>query len=295
METFSALQALYAGNSPGTGEFPAQRPVTRSFDVFFDLRSNKRLTKQWWGWWFETQSSSLWRHCNVPFLHFRWVLNKVQAPERWHEWLFNANSLLIIYCVRFKQVSTFFVAGFNDAQVGVMQIECNWLSAIHFFQEVANVVFQSLANFHHMDNNESVTTGNRPFVQQRLQLTIRKTSKLRMNGPLCVSTTGVQWISHTKSQKALILCRHNMPSVSFYLYLLREDDMCTKTKHNKITFIFYRYIKHETDDHRKFTDIFYDVRNDRANTYVFVERMIWLRQIRAGSALQIGFRCLLAR
>ena len=40
METFSALLVLCAGNSPATGEFPAQRPVTRSFDVFFDLRLN---------------------------------------------------------------------------------------------------------------------------------------------------------------------------------------------------------------------------------------------------------------
>ena len=53
------------GNSPVTGEFPAQRPLTRSFDVFFDLRLNKRLSKQWWGWWFETSSRPLWRHCNV--------------------------------------------------------------------------------------------------------------------------------------------------------------------------------------------------------------------------------------
>ena len=44
------------------GEFPAQRPVTRSFDVFFDLRLNKRLRKQSWGWWFETLSHPLWRH-----------------------------------------------------------------------------------------------------------------------------------------------------------------------------------------------------------------------------------------
>ena len=42
---------------------PAQRPVTRSFDVFFDLRLNKRLSKQSWGWWFETPSRPLWRHC----------------------------------------------------------------------------------------------------------------------------------------------------------------------------------------------------------------------------------------
>ena len=51
MEAFSALLALCAGNSPVAGEFPAQKPVTRSFDVFFDLRLNKRLSKQSWGWW----------------------------------------------------------------------------------------------------------------------------------------------------------------------------------------------------------------------------------------------------
>ena len=53
------------GNSPVPGEFPTQRPVTRSFDVFFDLRLNKRLSKQSWGWWSETLSRSLWRHRNV--------------------------------------------------------------------------------------------------------------------------------------------------------------------------------------------------------------------------------------
>ena len=52
------------GNSPVTGEFPTQRPVTRSFDVFFDLRLNKRFSKQSWGWWFETLSCPLWRHPN---------------------------------------------------------------------------------------------------------------------------------------------------------------------------------------------------------------------------------------
>ena len=65
METFSALLALCAGNTPVTGEFSAQRPVTWSFDVFFVLRLNKRLSKHSWGWWFETPSRSLWRHCNV--------------------------------------------------------------------------------------------------------------------------------------------------------------------------------------------------------------------------------------
>ena len=64
METFSALLALCAGNSPVAGEIPSQSPVTRSFDVFFDLRPNKQLNKQSWGWWFETSSRPLWRHLN---------------------------------------------------------------------------------------------------------------------------------------------------------------------------------------------------------------------------------------
>ena len=47
------------------GEFSTQRPVTRSFDVYFDLRPNEGLSKQLWGWWFETQSCPLWRHRNA--------------------------------------------------------------------------------------------------------------------------------------------------------------------------------------------------------------------------------------
>ena len=39
------------GEFTGPGEFPTQRPVTRSFDVFFDRRLNKRSSKQPRGWW----------------------------------------------------------------------------------------------------------------------------------------------------------------------------------------------------------------------------------------------------
>ena len=48
METFSALLAICAGNSPVPGEFPAKKPVTRSFDVFFDVHPNKWFNKQSW-------------------------------------------------------------------------------------------------------------------------------------------------------------------------------------------------------------------------------------------------------
>ena len=59
------VTGLLCGNSPVTGEFPSQRPVTRSFVVFFDLHLNERLGKQSRGWWFGTPSRPLWRHSNA--------------------------------------------------------------------------------------------------------------------------------------------------------------------------------------------------------------------------------------
>ena len=79
VETFSALLALCAGNSPVNGAFPAQTPVTRSFDVSFDMRPNKRLRKQSWVWWFETPSCPLWRHCHVQGSQC-WVLLLYAIP-----------------------------------------------------------------------------------------------------------------------------------------------------------------------------------------------------------------------
>ena len=80
------VTGLCAGNSPVSGEFPAQRPVTRSFDVFFDLCLNKPLGKQSWGWWFETPSHRLWRHCNGPslFAH-RWFMSHVRQQSQSHQ------------------------------------------------------------------------------------------------------------------------------------------------------------------------------------------------------------------
>ena len=79
IETFSALLAICAGNSPVSGEFPAQRPVTRSFDVFSDFGLNKRLSKQSWGGWFET---SLWRHRNAKLWYCFWHTSPHMASQK---------------------------------------------------------------------------------------------------------------------------------------------------------------------------------------------------------------------
>ena len=80
-----------SGEFTGPGEFPTQRPVTRSFDVFFDLRLNKWLSKQWWGWWFEMLSCPLRRHCNGMYGFFigfecpiKPLSHSTAIPRRWH-------------------------------------------------------------------------------------------------------------------------------------------------------------------------------------------------------------------
>ena len=121
MEIFSALLAICAENSPVTGEFPAQRPVTRSFDVFFDLRLNKRLSKQWWGWWFETLSHPLWRHRNgrskqmylqMPFqYHFETILNHhifLALPQNLY---FHFNEIIFCFLLQSILVIIFWVGG----------------------------------------------------------------------------------------------------------------------------------------------------------------------------------------
>ena len=65
METFSASLAICAGYLPVPVKFPTQRQVMHSFNVFCDLRLNKQLSKQSWGWWFEMLSRPVWRRCNV--------------------------------------------------------------------------------------------------------------------------------------------------------------------------------------------------------------------------------------
>ena len=84
METFSALLALCAGNSPVAGEFPSQRPVTWNFDVFY-LCPTKRLSKQSWGWWFRRHRV----HCDVIVMnvvpwrcHGMETLSQFQSSER---------------------------------------------------------------------------------------------------------------------------------------------------------------------------------------------------------------------
>ena len=64
IETFPRYWPVVRGIHRSPVNSPSQRPVTRNFDVFFDLGLNKTMSKQVWCWWFQKPSRSLWRHCN---------------------------------------------------------------------------------------------------------------------------------------------------------------------------------------------------------------------------------------
>ena len=102
METFFALRIPCEGNSPVTGEFPSQRPVMRSFDIFFDLLLIKQWSKQSRRRWFETPSRSLRRHCNASanyrFLHVtEIVLCVCILVSALYFWIFSQTNIYIFW------------------------------------------------------------------------------------------------------------------------------------------------------------------------------------------------------
>ena len=137
METFYALLAICAGNSPVSGEFPAQRPVTRSFDFFFDLCLNKRLSKQSWCWWFETQSCLLWRHCNAVknnILQNRRDTSKHSFPLRSKRYEFSTLKGSACLPLMLNYIQT------------IPQTEV-WLSRVHIWQVTYNIWLSSFPGF----------------------------------------------------------------------------------------------------------------------------------------------------
>ena len=96
----------FCGEFTGPGEFPSQRPVTRSFDVFFDLRLNKRLSKQPWGWWFETPSWLLWRHCNevIRVAQLQYLCGEVYKSSVWDSNI--SNFIGISHCITHRRYTS---------------------------------------------------------------------------------------------------------------------------------------------------------------------------------------------
>ena len=102
------------GEFTGPGEFPTQRPVTRSFDVYLNLRPDKRLCKQPWGWWFETPSWSLWRQCNGKL---------ILQPRSERDW--SISQRILVFCFLYGYDSVFILPILKCPQITHSTI-CNF-------------------------------------------------------------------------------------------------------------------------------------------------------------------------
>ena len=158
MEIFSALLAICAGNSPVPGEFPAQRPGTWSFAIFFDLRLNKRLSKQSWGWWFETLSCLLWRHGNVKVVtHRRTSLNELVGYQECHGghsgWMANHRPHIIYLVMRMG----FYCSGWSDNKSALVQVVVGRRFKVYSRQVTPTSVLPSQSN---QDDRHSQTLLN---------------------------------------------------------------------------------------------------------------------------------------
>ena len=96
----SSNGSIFRVTGPLCGEFTGHRwtPCTRASDeefwcVLFALRLNKRLNKQSWGWWFETPSCPLWRHCNARGRTY--MLQTIPAMSVW--WLHKSQNVPVPY------------------------------------------------------------------------------------------------------------------------------------------------------------------------------------------------------
>ena len=124
METFSMLLAICAGNSPVPGEFPTQRPVTRSFDVFFDLA---RIN----GWVNNDEAGDSRRHrahygVIVIFSRSLWVTclnNKI----------FDDRKKLVILCGMYKKCLTLCILEHGIDQFRLLY-ESRAVPLTHFYQ-----------------------------------------------------------------------------------------------------------------------------------------------------------------
>ena len=140
METFSALLAICAWNSPVPGEFPTQRPVT--------------LSKQSWGWWFETPSCTLWRHRNVqrssdtiaPCLAMIEISKyTITGPFYWHvldlipAWISNCTQYIM-----WGEI-TYPFPNFNGATVEVWEWISNFIP--HFIIDVITSQYSRMGNY----------------------------------------------------------------------------------------------------------------------------------------------------
>ena len=129
------VTARCAGNSSVTGEIPLTKASDAKLDVFYDQRLNTRLSKQSWGWWFETLSRSLRRYCNEPLVFKEYW--KAQNPKP-SPFLHNRNSS---FCVQSGHMMTLEFISSYHSEISKYTSRCNILRNVNFLSIILECVW----------------------------------------------------------------------------------------------------------------------------------------------------------
>ena len=242
METFSTLLALCEGNSPVTREFPSQRPVTRSLDVFFHRDLNKRLSKQSRRWWFETLSCSLRRHCN-GIITSRFLRVNFHRSLRPCFWRINCHKIIAPKFFAHRLPHVFDLTTITRSLfTGPQYVDCYMVSAFRF-------VTHRLSQGHCVQVlNTPVVTGSWPIDCHKV--IVHRFSTYRLLHGHCVQVRDTSTITsllhpgscHTSCQKFLNqqgYCAHVL-DISTVTWSLRLGSW-RKDYHKAIAF---RYLTH---------------------------------------------------
>ena len=176
---------ICAGNSRVTREFPSQRPVLRSFDVFFDLRLNKRLSTQSWGWWFGMPSRPLWRHCNGSgHVTSLYVFRQTYLWPDWIRIFFKIISNIVVQRLNFKSINCL-VHGLQELTVGT-----NHFRVLCEFKQTVWVLKKTLFGnpmMHSSWKSAFVVLAPALIEKQHVWITSQKKTLLIMNLTLAVN------------------------------------------------------------------------------------------------------------
>ena len=143
MESCSASLALRAGNSPVTGEFPTQSPVTRSFDVLFDLRLNN-------GWVNNRDAGDLRRHrahydVTVMAWFYRGLIwNQVKIAS-------------VVISLSVQNMSPFIFSTWRRRVFNPTLVPTTWLFPIVYS---TCVVLRVMSTYHNSCNHETIITSD---------------------------------------------------------------------------------------------------------------------------------------
>ena len=202
METVSVLLAICAGNSPGPLNSPHKGQWRGALMFFIYLRLNKRLSKQSWGWWFETLSRPLWSHCNAS------PTFELFSQRQVVHLLYISEAAEMVNCRVVREIEIF-PTPTNTVMILIYHVNSGMQWHWTFDRRlVFSSYFHAHTTHRHLPSRITMTSSwaswrvkspaSRLFILQLIQAQIKENVKASRHWPLWGELTSDRWIRRTR-------------------------------------------------------------------------------------------------